>query len=228
MRRRPGALEQGLEDRSLEVDGDTLTRDDRRRRGSMARVCQHARDVVHGEVNRYELDVAGFDAESLEPRPLVALRVRVVDLEPPDTRLRVPEGSSVVARGHDDHLWHARVQCSHDDPIEERRPRREIRGHARGGFATSAATSRASRSSAAGSPYGAASRSNGDGAQPPAAAVIDACPSFTPYLSCARPRRARPVVRRMRQQWRLARVGTLDAWPARPWPTTRARCTSTR
>ena len=125
----PELPEDVLQDGRLQVDGDTLEQE---QAGRLAVEPGRAQPVSHrvaGEVSLDEPDVGRGDTEPLEPPELVALGRGVVDLEPADTRLGIPERAAVVAGRADHDLPHAPIERADDGPVEEPGARGEVVMH---------------------------------------------------------------------------------------------------
>ena len=125
----PELPEDVLQDGRLQVDGDTLEQEQAGRLRVEPGRAQPVSHRVAGEVGLDEPDVGRGDAEPLEPPELVALGRGVVDLEPADTRLGVPERAAVVTGRADHDLPHAPIERADDGPVEERGARGEVVTH---------------------------------------------------------------------------------------------------
>jgi hypothetical protein len=92
-----------LQDGRLQIDRHAFQQEEAGQAGVQPGCGQPFRNRVAGEVGLDEPHVAGGDAEPLQTFSLVPLGRGMVDLEPADARLRVPQGPAVVAgRAHDD------------------------------------------------------------------------------------------------------------------------------
>ena len=125
----PELPEDVLQDGRLQVDGDPLEQEQAGRLRVEPGRAQPVRDRVAGEVGLDEPHAGRVDAEPLEPLELVPLGRGVVDLEPADTRLGVPERAAVVAGRADHDLPHAPIERADDGPVEERGARGEVVVH---------------------------------------------------------------------------------------------------
>ena len=128
----PELPEDVLQDGRLQVDCHPLEQEQR----GLVRVepgrAQPVRHRIAGEVGLDEPHVRRVEAEPLEPPELVPLGRGVVDLEPADTRLGVPERAAVVpGRAHHD-LRHAAAERAGNGPVEERGARSQIVVHPAG------------------------------------------------------------------------------------------------
>ena len=125
----PELPEDGLQDSRLQVDGYPFEQEQAGRVRVEPGRAQPAGHRVAGEVGLDEPHVGRVEAEPLEPLELVPLGRGMVDLEPADARLGVPERAAVVAgRAHHD-LPHAPIKRADDGPVEERGARGEVVMH---------------------------------------------------------------------------------------------------
>jgi len=99
---------------------------------SSQRRAQPAGHRVAGEVGLDKPHVGRVEAEPFEPLELVPLGRGMVDLEPADARLGVPERAAVIAsRAHHD-LRHAAAGRAGNGPVEERGARGQVIVHPAG------------------------------------------------------------------------------------------------
>ncbi len=125
----PQGPQQRGEHRLVQVDGDPLAQQQRGNTRVEPGADQSRADLVGAEVDGNETDPAGGQAETVETRPLVALGVGMVDLEPPHPRLGVTQGPAVVARGGHHHLGDPTVDRRGHLPVEERGAGGQIADH---------------------------------------------------------------------------------------------------
>ena len=128
-------VQDAFQDGRLQVDRHPFQQE----QAGLARVepggGEPVRDRVAGEVGLDEPHLAGGDAEPRQPVSLVALGRGMVDLEPADAGLGVPQGPAVVAGRADHDLADAPADGADHHPVEEPGAGVEVVAHpARGGL----------------------------------------------------------------------------------------------